>query len=170
MRSLYAARRERFARALEARLSGQLDAIPSEAGMQLCAILTAGADDALVSRLAAREGVVARAIGQHYLGRPRRPGLLLGFAGVDDEQTDTGLDVLVRAVEAAGARASADDPAAGAVRGLGSTHQACPVEEAVIDEEAKVISTPAYMLGPGPKGVGAGIEQAISKLASWLGA
>jgi enhancing lycopene biosynthesis protein 2 len=61
-----------------------------------------------------------------------------------------------------------DKGTADAVRSTGSTHADCPVEQAVVDEKNKIISTPAYMLGPGPKAVGAGIEQAISRLMSWL--
>jgi enhancing lycopene biosynthesis protein 2 len=61
-----------------------------------------------------------------------------------------------------------DAGTAQAIEALGSSHETCPVDQAVVDEEHRVVSTPAYMLGPGPKGVGAGIEAAINKLASWL--
>jgi enhancing lycopene biosynthesis protein 2 len=61
-----------------------------------------------------------------------------------------------------------DEGTAAAITSLGSTHCDCPVEKAVIDEDNKIISTPAYMLGPGPKGVGAGIEQAIDTLMGWV--
>jgi enhancing lycopene biosynthesis protein 2 len=61
-----------------------------------------------------------------------------------------------------------DAGTAEAIEALGSTHQRCPVDRAVVDEEHKIISTPAYMLGPGPKGVAAGIEQGVAKLMSWL--
>lgn len=61
-----------------------------------------------------------------------------------------------------------DEGTAAAIANTGCSHENCPVERAVIDEAHRVISTPAYMLGPGPKGVGAGIEQAIGTLAQWL--
>ena len=61
-----------------------------------------------------------------------------------------------------------DAGTAQAIEALGSRHQACPVQQAVVDDGRRVISTPAYMLGPGPKDVGAGIEAAITKLVSWL--
>lgn len=61
------------------------------------------------------------------------------------------------------------DPAtAAAIEKLGSSHASCPVTQCVADEERRILTTPAYMLGPGPKGVGAGIEQAIGKLMDWL--
>ena len=62
-----------------------------------------------------------------------------------------------------------DDAAtAGAIEALGSSHQACPVDRAVVDDAHKIVSTPAYMLGPSPKGVATGIEQGVAKLMSWL--
>lgn len=62
-----------------------------------------------------------------------------------------------------------DAGTAGAIEKLGSHHRDCPVDEMVVDEEHRVISTPAYMLGPGPKGVAAGIEKSIEQLMGWLG-
>jgi len=41
---------------------------------------------------------------------------------------------------------------------MGAHHKACPVDAWVCDERAKVVSCPAYMLGPGIKDVAAGIE------------
>ena len=61
-----------------------------------------------------------------------------------------------------------DSGTAQAIEKLGSTHATCPVDEAVIDEAHRVVSTPAYMLGPSPAGVAAGIEAAIAQLAAWL--
>ena len=57
---------------------------------------------------------------------------------------------------------------AAALETMGATHRDCPVHKAVIDEDNRIITTPAYMLGPGPKDVGTGIEQSINKLMSWL--
>lgn len=61
-----------------------------------------------------------------------------------------------------------DAGTAQAIEAMGSHHQACTVSGAVVDEKHRIISTPAYMLGPGPKDVAAGIEQAIATLVSWL--
>lgn len=80
--------------------------------------------------------------------------------------------VLAVALKKAGSKATltiGNDPGtAEALVAVGATHMVCPVEEAVVDEEHRIISTPAYMLGPGPKGVAAGIEQAIGQLVKWL--
>ncbi len=61
-----------------------------------------------------------------------------------------------------------DEGTAQAIEKLGSHHQACAVTHAVVDEASRIISTPAYMLGPGPKDVAAGIEEAVATLARWL--
>ena len=61
-----------------------------------------------------------------------------------------------------------DEGTAAAIEKLGSNHQQCPVDRCVADDDRKILTTPAYMLGPGPKDVGAGIEQAIEKLMEWL--
>jgi len=80
--------------------------------------------------------------------------------------------VLAVALKKAGSKATltiGNDPGtAEAMVAVGSSHRVCPVDEAIIDEEHRIISTPAYMLGPGPKGVAAGIEQAITQLMRWL--
>ena len=70
----------------------------------------------------------------------------------------------------AAARVTIGDDAATAqaIESLGSIHQVCPVEEAVVDERHRIVSAPAYMMKAGPLGVGKGIEAAIGKLASWL--
>lgn len=81
--------------------------------------------------------------------------------------------VLAAALKKVGSEATLtighDAGTAGAIEKLGSHHQDCPVDRMVVDEEHRVISTPAYMLGPGPKGVAAGIEQSIDQLMRWLG-
>jgi enhancing lycopene biosynthesis protein 2 len=61
-----------------------------------------------------------------------------------------------------------DEGTAGAVEALGSKHQNCPVSEAVFDAEHKIASTPAYMLGPGPKGVAAGIQKTVEQVLAWV--
>ena len=42
----------------------------------------------------------------------------------------------------------------------------CPVEEAVIDHEHKVVSPPAYMLGPGVSDVRKDIKQLVDEVIS----
>lgn len=61
-----------------------------------------------------------------------------------------------------------DEATAQAIEKMGSRHTSCAVTDAVVDEANRIISTPAYMLGPGPKDVAAGIESAVQTLAHWL--
>jgi enhancing lycopene biosynthesis protein 2 len=42
------------------------------------------------------------------------------------------------------------------------------VGDCVADERRKVVSTPAYMLGPGIADVAAGIEKCVARLLKWL--
>ena len=57
-----------------------------------------------------------------------------------------------------------DVDTASAVKNLGAEHKNCAVDEIVIDEAAKVISTPAYMLADNISEAATGIEKAIAKL------
>ncbi|UOD34473.1 isoprenoid biosynthesis glyoxalase ElbB [Deferribacteraceae bacterium V6Fe1] len=57
-----------------------------------------------------------------------------------------------------------DEGVAGAIESLGATHVSCPVKEAVVDKENKIVTTPAYMLGQSISEVAAGIEKTIDKL------
>jgi enhancing lycopene biosynthesis protein 2 len=55
-----------------------------------------------------------------------------------------------------------NDPAtAAAVNALGAVHVDSPVDQIVVDERNKVVSTPAYMLGPSIAPVSAGIERLV---------
>jgi enhancing lycopene biosynthesis protein 2 len=53
---------------------------------------------------------------------------------------------------------------ASALEQMGAHHKSCPVEDYVCDEKAKVVSCPAYMLGPGIKDVAAGIEGLVEEI------
>ncbi len=55
-----------------------------------------------------------------------------------------------------------DAETAAAIESWGARHVACAVEEIAIDERLKVVSTPAYMLGPWIAPVAAGIDRLVS--------
>lgn len=58
-----------------------------------------------------------------------------------------------------------NDPAtAAALEEMGCRHEECPVEEFVVDEKNKIVSTPAYMLGPGVADVQKGIEKCVAEV------
>lgn len=57
-----------------------------------------------------------------------------------------------------------DADTARAIEGTGARHQDCPVEDVVVDVDHRIVSTPAYMLGPGIRQVAAGIEKAVAEV------
>jgi len=57
-----------------------------------------------------------------------------------------------------------DTGTAAAIVTMGGTHRACQVDEICVDERNKIVTTPAYMLGPGIKDVAPGIEKLVHKV------
>lgn len=58
-----------------------------------------------------------------------------------------------------------NDPGTAAdIESFGAKHVVCRVEEACVDERLKVVSTPAYMLGPSVFPVSQGIDKLVSAL------
>jgi hypothetical protein len=53
---------------------------------------------------------------------------------------------------------------AAALNALGAIHVDAPVDQIVVDEKNKVVSTPAYMLGPSIAPVSAGIEKLVAAI------
>ncbi|MBE0596812.1 MAG: isoprenoid biosynthesis glyoxalase ElbB [Desulfuromonadales bacterium] len=54
-----------------------------------------------------------------------------------------------------------DADTAKALEAMGSTHEACPVREFVVDKENKIVSTPAYMLAGRISEAADGIEKTV---------
>ncbi|MBT6176125.1 MAG: isoprenoid biosynthesis glyoxalase ElbB [Deltaproteobacteria bacterium] len=61
-----------------------------------------------------------------------------------------------------------DPDTAAALKSMGAEHKDCPVDEIVVDERLKVVSTPAYMLGPSIAPVAKGIDKLVAKVISYL--
>ena len=57
-----------------------------------------------------------------------------------------------------------DPDTSSAVEQRGARHVECPVDEAVVDRENKIVSTPAYMLGPRVMDVNKGIRALIREV------
>jgi enhancing lycopene biosynthesis protein 2 len=56
-----------------------------------------------------------------------------------------------------------DDPGTrAALEALGAVHQQCKVDEIAVDPKLKLVSTPAYMLGPSIASVASGIDKLVS--------
>jgi len=61
-----------------------------------------------------------------------------------------------------------DPGTAKALESLGAKHINCPVEDIVFDERYKVVSTPAYMLGPSVAKVAQGIDKLVQKIVNLI--
>jgi enhancing lycopene biosynthesis protein 2 len=62
-----------------------------------------------------------------------------------------------------------DKATAGAIGATGCVHEECPVTEFAVDAENNVVSTPAYMLGPGPAAVFEGVHKLVDKVLELAG-
>jgi enhancing lycopene biosynthesis protein 2 len=69
-----------------------------------------------------------------------------------------------RVLGAEGVRLTIGDDAetAAAIESWGARHVACPVDQIVLDDRLKVVSTPAYMLGPWIADVAEGIDKLVA--------
>jgi enhancing lycopene biosynthesis protein 2 len=78
--------------------------------------------------------------------------------------------VLARALKGRGVQVKltiGNDPGtAKALEAMGAKHVNCAVGDIVVDEQHKVVSTPAYMLGPSIKDVAVGIEKLVAKIVA----
>ncbi len=61
-----------------------------------------------------------------------------------------------------------DKDTAEAVRKMGARHKVCKVDEIAVDENNKIVSTPAYMLGPSISRVALGIEKLVLKVLEMI--
>lgn len=57
-----------------------------------------------------------------------------------------------------------DKDVAKAIEAMGQQHLVCPVSEALVDEDHKIVSTPAYMEGKTIKDVAEGIEKLVNEI------
>ena len=61
-----------------------------------------------------------------------------------------------------------DEGTAAAIEAMGARHQNCNVDEIAVDEANKIISTPAYMLGPSIAHVAKGIDKLVEAVIEML--
>jgi GntR family transcriptional regulator/MocR family aminotransferase len=105
---VYRSRRDRVLAGL-AELGDVLEVVPSVAGLHLAArFRDEKADDRAVVRRAARRGVRVEALSSHHRDQPARPGLAIGFGGIDADAIPDAMSRLRAAVTyEVGAAASA---------------------------------------------------------------
>lgn len=61
-----------------------------------------------------------------------------------------------------------DEGTAGAVNSMGAHHACCPVDEFIVDEKNRIITSPAYMLAGRISEAAAGIEKSVDALMKML--
>lgn len=62
-----------------------------------------------------------------------------------------------------------DAGTAAAIESMGGQHKNCTVDMIHVDEPNRIVTTPAYMLGPGIKDVAVGIEKLVNQIISMVG-
>ena len=62
-----------------------------------------------------------------------------------------------------------DEATAKDIESMGSTHVTCHVTQMIVDEEKKMVTTPAYMEAQSIKEVAEGIEKLVAKILSMVG-
>jgi len=79
--------------------------------------------------------------------------------------------LLARVFGSLGARVTIGNDAgvARVLESFGARHVECPVDEIVVDERLKLVTTPAYMLGPGLKEIRAGIDKLVRRIVALAG-
>ncbi|MDZ7596878.1 MAG: isoprenoid biosynthesis glyoxalase ElbB [Desulfobacterales bacterium] len=61
-----------------------------------------------------------------------------------------------------------DAATAAAIEAMGGRHHTCTVDMIQVDERNRLVSTPAYMLGPGIKDVATGIEKLVARIMAMI--
>lgn len=61
-----------------------------------------------------------------------------------------------------------DSGIAEAIETMGGMHHNCNVDDICVDEKNKIVTTPAYMLGPGIKDIAVGIEKLVIKVMALI--
>ena len=61
-----------------------------------------------------------------------------------------------------------DKATANQIEKLGSQHEICSVDDCIVDEENKIVSTPAYMLAGNISEAATGIEKLVHQIMKWV--
>ncbi|MGF1609588.1 MAG: PLP-dependent aminotransferase family protein [Kiloniellales bacterium] len=102
MRRLYAARQRALVEAAARHLGGLLEIAPDDTGLHLVGRLSEGLaahmDDQGAARRAAAAGLSVAPLSSFYMKRPAAQGLLLGYAGIPEEQIEPAVKRLAEAL------------------------------------------------------------------------
>jgi enhancing lycopene biosynthesis protein 2 len=78
--------------------------------------------------------------------------------------------VVVRALGSAAPQVTIgnDVGTAAGIQAMGGRHVNCAVDEICTNAANKIVSTPAYMLGPGIADIAKGIEKLVDQVLAWV--
>jgi GntR family transcriptional regulator/MocR family aminotransferase len=96
MRTLYQRRHELLVHLLKKRLGSRVDVANSEAGMNLVVWLPSHVDDREIAAEAKKHDLDLLPLSELTVAHQRRPGLLLGFGGIQERDIVEGVDRLER--------------------------------------------------------------------------
>lgn len=99
MRRLYSRRRAHFLELLAEELGRWLDPIDGRTGIQIASFFKDLADDRAIAAAAGEAGVNVAPLSLYFMDEPRRRGLLMGYAGVNEAEMDRQFPVLKRIFE-----------------------------------------------------------------------
>lgn len=99
MRTLYAQRQQLLIEVMQQELGETIQLKAHEAGMHLIGWLPQGMNDRLLSQRAAQQRIDVPALSACSEYKPERAGLLLGYAGVNEQEIREGIKQLARVVE-----------------------------------------------------------------------
>ncbi len=101
-RRIYRARQERALAAAEQHLAGLLEVPPDPGGLHLIGYLAPDLarrmDDREASRRAAARGIAVPPLSDYWIGRPRRQGLMLGYATLPEAAIEPAIARLAAAL------------------------------------------------------------------------
>src|SRR5262249_6025707 len=101
-RRIYRARQEQAVAAAERHLAGLLEVPPDPGGLHLIGYLAPDLarrmDDREASRRAADRGMAVPPLSDYWIGRPRRQGLMLGYANLPESQIEPAMARLAEAL------------------------------------------------------------------------
>ena len=100
IRTVYEERYERLVASIRGRLAGRLSVTPVGAGLSLPVFLEDGITEDDVLRLAPDHALDLKPLSFATVCHPQRPGLLLGFGGLDTAEIESGVERLVRLFDA----------------------------------------------------------------------
>jgi GntR family transcriptional regulator/MocR family aminotransferase len=99
MREIYAERLQVLLESAREKLSGALEISNVEAGLQTVGWLKSGLLGEKIANQGAARDVEVVPLSRYAAGRPRREGLILGFAAVDPKELRRGVDELARILQ-----------------------------------------------------------------------